>query len=148
MREDFDSSPLDGNDPGGGGSVTGVGDKVGVVVRADQTKDEDTDDVEQEDADPDTTNGARNVLGRVTGFGGCHSENLGSQKRVGSIDQDRPNTGKSSKRSRDALILGESAGVMLRNANSVTFIAGIQKLRNVPSSGTRDDHGWEHHPDR
>ena len=125
MGKDFDSSPLDGDDPGGRGGITGVGDKVGVVVRADQAKDEDTDDVEQEDTDPDTTNGERDVLGRVAGFGGGHSENLGSQKGVGSTDQDRPDTGKASEGSRDILVLIESAGVMLRKANSVTFLAGI-----------------------
>lgn len=46
MGKDLDSGPLDGNDPGGRGGVTGIGDETGVVGRDDQTEDEDTDDVE------------------------------------------------------------------------------------------------------
>ena len=97
--KDFDSSPLDGDDPGGRGGVTGVGDEPGVIVRADQTEDEDTDDVEQEDTDPDSTNRAGDVLSRVAGLCCGHSENLGSQEGVGSIDQDRPDTGETAQRS-------------------------------------------------
>jgi hypothetical protein len=101
------------------------GDKVGIVGRADQTEDEDTDDVEQEDTDPDTTNGERDVLGRVVSFCGGHSENLSSQEGVGSADQDRPETGETTQRSRDILVLNESAGVMLHEAGSVILPAGM-----------------------
>ena len=94
MGKNLDSGPLDGNDPGGRGGVTGVGGKLGVVERDDQTEDEDADDVEQEDPNPDTSNGARDVLGRVVGFGGSHSEDLSPQEGVGGADQDRPDAGK------------------------------------------------------
>jgi len=125
MGKDPDSSPLDGNNPGGRGSVTGIGDEIGVVGRADQTEDEDTDDVEQEDTDPDTTNGAWDVLCWVLGFGGGHSENLSSQEGVSGSDQDRPDTGKTTQGSLDPLELNESAGVMLRETNSVIHPAGM-----------------------
>lgn len=45
MRKDLDSGPLDGDDPGGRGSVTGISDEARVVGRTDQTEHEDTDDV-------------------------------------------------------------------------------------------------------
>ena len=117
--KDLDSSPPDGNDPGGRGGVTGAGDKVGVVVRADQAEDEDTDDVEQEDTDPDTTNGFGNVLGRVAGFGGGHAQDLCPQEGVGSADQDGPETGETTQRSWDTLVLCESTRVVLHKPSFV-----------------------------
>jgi len=125
MRKDLDSGPLDCNDPCGRGGVTGASDKIGVVGRADQTEDEDTDDVEQEDTDPDTTNGDWDVLGRVVNFCGSHSENLSSQEGVRGADQDGPDTGETTQSSRDFLVLNESARVMLRKANSVILPAGM-----------------------
>jgi len=123
VGKDLDSGPLDCNDPGGRGGVTSVGDKIRVVGWADQTEDEDTDDVEQEDTDPDTTNGDRDVLGRVVSFCGGHSENLSSQEGVGGADQDGPDTGETTQSSRDILVLNESSGVMLRKANLVILPA-------------------------
>jgi len=92
VGENFDSCSLDSDNPCGRGGVTGAGDKIGVVGWADQTEHEDTDDIEQEDTDPNTTNSARDGLGRVVGFCGSDSDNLGSQEGVGSVDQDRPDT--------------------------------------------------------
>lgn len=112
MGKDPDSGPLDGNDPGRRGGVSGTSDKIGVVGRADQAEDEDTKDVEQEDTDPDTTDGTRDVLCWVAGFGGGHSENLSSQEGVGSSDQNRPETGKTTQGTGDTLVLNERAGVI------------------------------------
>ena len=117
--KDLDSSPPDGDDPGGGGGVTGVGDKVGVVVWTDQAEDEDADDVEQDDTDPNATNGFRNVLGRVAGFGSGHAKDLGPQEGVGSADQDGPETGKTTQRSWDTLVLRKSTGVVLHKTDLV-----------------------------
>ena len=113
VRKDLDSGPLNGNDPGRGCRVTGIGDKARVVVWAYQTEDEDTEDVEQEDTDPDAANGLRDVLGRIAGFGGGHSENLSSQECVGGTDQDRPETSEPARSTWDVMVLGESARVML-----------------------------------
>jgi len=123
VGEDLDSGPLNGDDPGGRCCVAGVGDKTRVVGGADQTEDEDTNDVKQEDTDPDTTNGLWNVLGRVVGFGGGHSENLGSQEGVGSADQNGPDTGETTQRARDFIVLDECAGVVLRKVNLVIRLA-------------------------
>lgn len=113
MREDLDSGPLDGNDPGGRGGVACVGNETRIVVGADQTEDEDAENVEQEDTDPDTANGEWDVLGRIMGFRRGHSENLGSQKGIGCPDQDRPETGETAQSSRDVVVLGECAGIVL-----------------------------------
>ena len=149
VGEDLDSGPLNGNDPGGRCRVTGVGDETRFVEGANQTEDEDTEDVKQEDTDPDTTNGLRDVLGRVVGFCGSHSENLGSQEGVGSADQNRPDASKPAQRTRDILVLDESAGFVLRKTNSVILLAGQREQREtIPSSGIRDGHGWERLPNR
>ena len=142
MGKDLDSGPLDGDDPGRRGGVAGVGDEIGIVGRDNHTKDEDTNDVEEEDTDPDTTNGEGDVLGRVASFGGGHPENLSSQEGVGSTDQDRPNTGETSQRSWDIMVLNESTGVTLRKVNSVILLAGFTvTVLNIPSSGIQDGHG-------
>ena len=122
MGEDFDSGLLNGDDPGGRCRVTGVGDETRFVGGANQTEDEDAEDVKQEDTDPDTTNGLRDVLGRVVGFSGSHSENLGSQEGVGSADQNGPDTGKTTQRARDVMVLDECAGIVLRKTNSVILL--------------------------
>lgn len=113
MRKNLYSGPLNGDDPGRGGRVTGIGHKVWVVVWAYQTEHEDTQNVEQEDTDPDATNGHRDVLCRIAGFGGGHSENLSSQECVGGTDQHRPEASEPSRRTWDVMVLGESARVML-----------------------------------
>ena len=149
VRENLDPGPVNGNNPCGRGGISGVGNEIGVVGRDDQTEDKDTEDVEQEDTNPDTTNGFRNVLGRIACFGGSHSENLGSQEGVGSADQNRPDASKPAQRTRDILVLDESAGFVLRKTNSVILLAGQrEQWETIPSSGIRDGHGWERLPNR
>ena len=64
-------------------------------------------------------------------FGGGHSENLSSQEGIGGADQDRPETGETAQRSRDILVLNERAGVMLREVNSVIFLAGRDHVKRT-----------------
>lgn len=122
---DFD--PLNGDDPGGRSGVTGCRDKAWVVGRADHTEYKNTEDVEDEDTDPDTADSERDVLGRIVGFSGGHSENLGSQEGVSSIDQDRPETSKTTRRPGNFVVLDESARVMLCGTESVILLAVVQK---------------------
>lgn len=129
MRKNLYPGPFDGNDPGGGSGVAGVGDQARVVRGADQTEHEDTDDVEQEDTDPNAPNGPWDVLRRIVGFRGRHSEDLSTQKGIGSSDQDRPDTGETTESSRDFVVLSEGAGVVLHRPNSVIVSEGAGKLR-------------------
>ena len=131
MGKDLDSCPLDSNNPGGRGGISGVSDNIGIVGGADQAEDEDTDDVEQEDTDPDTADGAWDVFSGVMHFCGGHPENLSSQEGVGSVDQDRPDTSKTAQRARDALVLNERAGVMLRKADWVILLVNIPGPRET-----------------
>ena len=86
MRKDLDSGVLDSDDPGGRGGVPSVGEEVRVIGWADQAEDEDTEDVEEEDTDPNTANGHGDVLGRIVGLSGSHSEDLCPQESVGGTD--------------------------------------------------------------
>ena len=113
MGKDLDSSSLDRNDPGRRGGVTGAGDKTRVIVWANQTQHEDTDDVEEEDPDPYATNGKRDVLGWIVGFSSGHSKNLGSDECIGSPNQHGPETGEAASSSLDIVVLSEGAGIML-----------------------------------
>lgn len=124
MRKDLDSSPLDGNDPGGRGGVTGGSNEIGIVRRADQTEHENTENVEQQDTDPDTTDSAGNVFGRIVGFRGRDSDDLGAQESISSANQDGPNAGKATQSSRNVVVLNERTGIVLHHMNLVIHQAG------------------------
>ena len=117
MGKNFDSGPVDRNDPGGRGSVTSTGDKTRVIGGANQTQHEDTENIEEEDTDPYTTNGNWDGFGWVVGFCGSHPENLGSQERIGGTDQHRAETSETTRSSWYFMILGERAGIILFNRN-------------------------------
>lgn len=113
MGKNLDSCPLDSNNPGGRGRVSGIGNDVWIIVGAYQTEDEDTEDVEQKDTDPDTPNGNGNVLSRVVSLCGGHPENLGPQEGISCSDQYRPDSSETTQRARNAVVLNESTRVML-----------------------------------
>ena len=64
-------------------------------------------------------------------FCGGHPENLSPQKGVSSANQDRPDTGKTTQRPRDVLVLNERARVMLRKANQVILLVNMPGPRKT-----------------
>ena len=149
MGKDLDPGPLNGNDPCRRGGVTSVGGKMWVVRWTDQTEYEHANDVEQEDTNPNTTNGTRYVLCRVVSFGGGDSDNLGAQEGVGSTDHNGPEPSKTTQSSWNVIELNERAGITLCQANTVIPLATLRiMVRYVPSNGIPDGHEKGPRPNR
>jgi len=139
VGKDLDSCPLDTNDPGGRCRISGIGDEAGVIGGAYQTEDEDTEDVEQKDTDPDTTNGNGDVLSRVLSFCGGHPENLSPQEGESRADQYRPETSETAQRARNPLVLNERTGVMPKAESEAVMGRSAAQINDETSDNEADD---------
>lgn len=89
-RQSLDASGLDSNNEGRCGSITSVQVQIWVVGWDEQTNDQGTTNVEQEDTDVDSADGLGQVATRVLGLTGSDGHNFGSNEGEGGLSHNRP----------------------------------------------------------
>ena len=91
--EDFDTDQSGGNDEGGGSGsgLLAVGDKKsGIRSRDDETNDENTADIEDQDTPKGPPDGDRDVLPGILGLTNCDTDEFGSHVSKEGVDESGP----------------------------------------------------------
>ena len=95
MVEDFDANQSGSNNEGGGGSsdLLGVGnEEVFIGSRDDEANDENTADVEDQNAPERPPDGNWDIPSGILGFTNCDTDELGSHIGEESVDEGGPET--------------------------------------------------------
>jgi hypothetical protein len=102
-----DTGLSDSNDEGGSEGVSRVELETSLVGWNENTNDEGTTEVEDQDSDVNLLDGRWEGLSGVSGLGGGDSDNLGTNVGEGGLGQDGPETEELTQRSGDLRVLGE-----------------------------------------